>query len=101
MDIGNDIGRFVLGDDHKGSRDQARYLRIRVDIPIDKPLRRDGFVPCLEGERVWINYRYERLLAFCYRCGRLRHDEKACVNHCLGGEDGSVQYGDWLRAGLG
>ena len=33
MDIGNDIGRFILGDDHKGSRDQARYLRIRVDIP--------------------------------------------------------------------
>uniref|UniRef100_A0A2N9HYX5 NADP-dependent oxidoreductase domain-containing protein n=1 Tax=Fagus sylvatica TaxID=28930 RepID=A0A2N9HYX5_FAGSY len=35
------------------------------------------------------------------RCGRLGHDEKACVNHCLGGEDGSVQYGDWLRAGFG
>uniref|UniRef100_A0A2N9EEH9 NADP-dependent oxidoreductase domain-containing protein n=1 Tax=Fagus sylvatica TaxID=28930 RepID=A0A2N9EEH9_FAGSY len=35
------------------------------------------------------------------RCGRLGNDEKACVNHCLGGEDGSVQYGDWLRAGFG
>ena len=33
VDRGNDIGRFILGDDHKGSRDQARYLRIRVDIP--------------------------------------------------------------------
>ena len=62
VDIGNDIRQFVLGDDHKGQ--QIRQGTCGLEWTFR------------EGERVWINYRYKRLLAFCYRCGRLGNDER-------------------------
>ncbi len=34
--------------------DSASFLRIRVEIPLDKPLRRAGYVLSLEGDRVLV-----------------------------------------------
>ena len=50
---------------------------------------------------VWVEFKYERLPIFCYRCGKVDHDERDCLlwirsKEILRAED--KQYGPWLRA---
>lgn len=73
-------------------------MRVRVNLPIDKSLRRGGNIAIADGERFWVSFRYERLPTFCYVCGKIGHDEK----HCSVKQDGQQvdrQYGEWLKAG--
>ena len=94
--LGNSIGRFI--EMHKQARqsEQAKFMRIRVDLQLDKPLRKGGRVARIEGGKCWVSFMYERLLVFCFQCGELGQDEK----HCLDPPDqqNPKQYGDWLRA---
>ena len=39
-DIGNSMGCFIEIDKRANQSKQAKFMRIRVDLPIDKPLRR-------------------------------------------------------------
>ena len=97
-DIGSKIGRVLEVDKRAMQADQAKFLRIRVEVQIDKPLRRGGYVKNDEGGRFWVDFRYERLPTFCYRCGILGHDEKHCQASSLEQLSGR-QYGEWLKAG--
>ena len=73
-DIGSGIGRVVVVDDCKAiTSDQARFLRIRVEMPLDKPIRRGAPVISPEVDRVWVAFQYERLLGLCFNCGFLGH----------------------------
>ena len=99
-DIGNKIGRVLEVDKRAMQADQAKFLRIIVEVQIDKPLRRGGGggnVKNDEGGRFWVDFRYERLRTFCYRCGILGHDEKHCQASSLEQLSGR-QYGEWLKA---
>lgn len=78
QDIGRSRGRFIEVDKRAGQVDQAKFIRIRVDLPIEKPLRRGGHVVSKDGEKYWVQFRYERLPTFCYLCGKLGHDDKHC-----------------------
>ena len=79
-DIGSGIGRVVVVDDCKAiTSDQARFLRIRVEMPLDKPIRRGAPVISPEVDRVWVAFQYERLLGLCFNCGFLGHESKACT----------------------
>ena len=51
---------------------------IRMDLPIEKPLRRGGHVVSKDGEKYCVQFRYKRLPTFCYLCGKLGHDDKHC-----------------------
>ena len=53
-------------------------MRIRVDLPIDKPLRRGGHVVSKDGEKFSVHFRYGRLPTFCYLCKKQGHDDKHC-----------------------
>ena len=70
-DIGSKIGRVLEVDKRAMQAELAKFLRVRVEVPIDKPLRRGGFVKNEEGERVWVDFRYERLPNFCYTMASL------------------------------
>ena len=74
-DIGSRLGK-VLEVDKRSL--QAKFMRIRVEIPINKPLRRGGNITNTEGERCSIIFKYKRLPTFCYICGILGHDDKHC-----------------------
>ena len=96
-DIGSKIGRVLEVDKRAIQTDQAKFLRIRVEVQIDKPLRRGGYVKNDEGGRFWVDLRYERLPTLCYRCGILGHDEKHCQGSSLE-QLSKRQYGEWLKA---
>ena len=94
--LGNNIGRFIEVDRRARHSNQAKFMRIRVDLQLDKPLRRGGKIASVEGEKFWVNFKYERLPIFCFQCGRLGHDEKHCKE--LSNQQNPRQYGEWLRA---
>ena len=77
-EIGSVLGKVVEVDGKAIAAEQARFLRIRIDIPLDKPLRRGAPVVNPEEDRLWVTFRYERIMGLCYSCGRLRHDMKPC-----------------------
>ena len=95
-ELGNNIGRFIEVDRRARQSDQAKFMRIRVDLQLEKPLRRGGKIASMEGEKFWVNFKYERLPIFCFQCGRLGHDEKRCKE--LSNQQNPRQYGEWLRA---
>ena len=81
-DIGNNMGRFIELDKRANQSDQAKFMRIRVELPVDKPLRRGGNVVGMEGDKYWVHFKYERLPTFCFFYGKIGHDMKHC-NVCL------------------
>ena len=96
-EIGNKLGHFIEVDKRSWQEDQAKFMRVRVDIPIEKPLRRGGHVANTERERVWVTFKYERLPTFCFNCGVMRHDNKHC-HMKRDRQNGNPPYGDWMRA---
>ena len=94
IDIGQGIGRVIDVDWKAIASDQARFLRVRVDVPLDTPIRREA--PVL-SDKVWVAFEYERLCGLCFHCGLLGHEAKACKTTKLKvGEESP--YGEWLRA---
>ena len=86
--------------DCKGiAADQAKFLRIRVEVPLDKPLRRGSKIKGPDGEVVWVAFKYERLISFCFRCGILRHETKTCEKP-RGAEEQENQFGEWMKVGF-
>ncbi|GMY21287.1 gdsl esterase/lipase, partial [Fagus crenata] len=52
--IGHKLGRFISMDKRTWTGENAIFLRIKVEIPMDCPLRRRGHVLSPEGERIWV-----------------------------------------------
>ncbi|XP_050222203.1 uncharacterized protein LOC126672298 [Mercurialis annua] len=95
--IGGRLGTLIeVDEDRLGG--WSRYIRVRVDIDIEKPLKRGVTVRLNANQKKWLEVQYERLGSFCYVCGRLGHQDIDCEE---GGEvlDKSLyQYGEELRA---
>ncbi|KAK9986874.1 hypothetical protein SO802_031825 [Lithocarpus litseifolius] len=94
LGIVEDVGRRRKQDD------QNFFMRFRVALPIEKPLRRGSFIAGSNGIRSWVTFKYERLPMFCYFCGLLGHDLHHCPLHFVKKKEGvgvDYQYGDWLK----
>nr|POF06717.1 uncharacterized protein CFP56_47089 [Quercus suber] len=99
-DIGNKIGIFLEADKRSWQADQARYMRVRTELPLNKPLRRGGYLMGMEGAKLWVTFKYERLPTVCYICGKLGRDDRHIVA-TKARQMTEYQYGDWLRAARG
>jgi hypothetical protein len=100
-DIGNDIGRVVEVDVPENGIGWGRFLRIRVEIDVTKPLLRGKILEDGEGKPFWVDFKYEHLPIFCYRCGRIGHSGNECLEGRRSGGDRNVstnRFGSWLRA---
>nr|POF05736.1 uncharacterized protein CFP56_32989 [Quercus suber] len=99
-DLGSKLGKYIESDKRPWLSEQAKFMWIRVDIPIDKPLRRGENFVNPEGDKYWVTFKYERIPNFYFLCGVLGHDEKHCFGFQGKSED-HWQYGDWLCASNG
>ena len=81
----------------------GKCLQVQMRIDATKRLVRGKKITIDGGERWWVNFKYERLPNFCYRCNLLNH---ALTNYIEGQEHNSsvevsfLQYGAWLRGEL-
>lgn len=100
------IGRLV-GEIHKESIRRCvighRYIRIRVDIALDALIPASFFQNREDGEDAWVQFKYERLSDFCYKCGALGHVTSRChletpATISSGNGITTKLYGPWLRA---
>lgn len=77
-DIGSYIGTYVSYCPTNFHGTWHDYLRVRVILNIDKPLKRRMKICRNKEEWFWANFKYERLPTFCFICGILGHSEKYC-----------------------
>ena len=99
-EVGSRLGT-VEEVEKKNQDDQNMFMRVRMELPISKPIRRGCFLASSEGHCTCCNFKYKRLPLYCHHCGLLGHDLGHCAIHfAVIRNEGEVkcQYGDWLRA---
>lgn len=99
QNIGNFVGKFVISDANNINGVWKMFLRIRVTLNVEKPIKRRMKLKRETGEWNWVNFKYERLSLFCFVCGVLRHSERDCsVVYAHPDKIIEKAYGTWLRA---
>lgn len=78
-DVGNYIGTFVESDTNNFVRVWRDFLKVRVTINIDKPLKKRMKLRKFEKQWCWANFKYEGVPTFCFICGLIGHSEKFCA----------------------
>lgn len=81
----------------ENSVERRYYLRVRTMVNLQKPLSHGFWIKRNSSQSTWVEFKYERLSDFCYRCGRIEHEEKSCSYLVAMIGRGRV-YGKWLRA---
>lgn len=96
--IGANLGSFVKADLSNFDGTWNAFIRVRVEIEVNKPLRRGLKIKQPNGESVWLECKYEHLPTFCFICGRLGHAEKYCPYQLAIEDDKFVKlYGPEMR----
>lgn len=75
------IGRVVKMDVDTDGKASGAYLRGRVAIKIDKPLRRGVLLRMSKTEEPrWFHAQYEKLPYYYFACGVIGHSEVECTH---------------------
>ncbi|XP_031111901.1 uncharacterized protein LOC116015873 [Ipomoea triloba] len=79
LQIGNFIGGFVRCGDRFAGVPWRTLYRIRVSIPVARPLRRGMKLVKRDKTTCWVSFKYERLHTYYFFCGLLWHSYKFYV----------------------
>ncbi|XP_019160882.1 PREDICTED: uncharacterized protein LOC109157430 [Ipomoea nil] len=77
--VGNFVGSFIRCDDRRVGGPWKTFYRVRVSVPVDKPLKRRMKLLRRDKSWGWVNLKYERLHNFCFCCGLLGHLDSFCA----------------------
>ncbi|KAK1630366.1 hypothetical protein QYE76_004681 [Lolium multiflorum] len=93
-DVGNEVVKVDTSNKYSG-----QYLRARVFIDVNEPLRRWVAIDSTLREACdWYELQYEDLPYFCFSCGLLGHSATLCLNPAERDENDEWPYGSRLRA---
>ncbi|KAK5783328.1 hypothetical protein PVK06_037836 [Gossypium arboreum] len=53
--------------------------RLRVNLDVQKPLKRGVFVLSDNGVKSWVSFKCEKLPIYCFGCGRMGHSLNKCL----------------------
>ncbi|XP_042976264.1 uncharacterized protein LOC122307436 [Carya illinoinensis] len=93
-EIGSTIGKVHSVETDEQGYGWGNFLRVRVEVNVNKALAR-GRMLKHGGRQCWVQFKYERLTNFCFKCGHLQHANGKCSSL---GSQATEQYGYWLRA---
>ncbi|XP_074352306.1 uncharacterized protein At4g02000-like [Apium graveolens] len=98
-EIGNQVGKFVSSCPSNFKGLWREYMRIRVTLDINKPLKRRMKIRKSGNEWIWITFKYENVPTFCFICGLMGHSDKFCSRIFDTPESEITRpYGTWMRA---
>ncbi|KAL9678880.1 hypothetical protein QQ045_016731 [Rhodiola kirilowii] len=93
-------GRVIKVSDFDGEVVSKKYMRVRIEMKVNEPLESGCYLETPNGEPLWLDFKYEYLPKYCYRCGLLSHFTNNCSRP---GNEGrmSGDFGPHLRAQVG
>ena len=75
----------------------SRFLRVKVEFEVSKSLKSGFFLdrdPLLD---IWIQLKYERVIDFCFKCGRLGHVKVKCSSQLQKMLNEPQGFGPWMK----
>jgi hypothetical protein len=98
--LGSQLGK-VMDSGLYDYPQKARIVKIRVCLDINEPIRPGMFIGNTRDGINWVDFRYENLPMFCFRCGIVGHTEDNCSNMDSILPEGTVNpRGPWLRSNI-
>lgn len=95
--IGSAIGEVIQLEDILPEDAFLRgYLRIRINIDSRRPFPAGFWLPISNNTSSRVEYSYEGLGTFCWRCALLGHNMDNCHSRIIIPPADSVWYGPWL-----
>ena len=71
------------------------FLRIKVAVNTLHPLITGCWLPRADENESWVEFSFEMLQDFCYKCGRIGHSNVECNFEPIKG--GMAGYGEWTK----
>ncbi|XVF58147.1 hypothetical protein PTKIN_Ptkin07bG0039800 [Pterospermum kingtungense] len=99
--IGETLGEVEEVDLDENYKAWGKALRVRIQLDLRRPLKRQRNITIDSGGKVTVKFRYERLSDVCCVCGMLTHQESECATWIRMKKDGAEvirAFGPWLRA---
>ncbi|KAH7544060.1 hypothetical protein JRO89_XS15G0098100 [Xanthoceras sorbifolium] len=102
LQLGSKVGKVKDIDTGPSGDCMGKFLRIRVNIDVSRPLKRGIRVSLDESEEsVMLLIRYERLPEYFFGCGMVGHHVRDCPSAPAGADfvqADNQPFGPWLRA---